>query len=215
MEPHLISSAVYIPKDTPTSRRHGTTLGGFMANEQLFPGRQLVLLSTWKSRATGSTTRSRLREGRSRVVPPLAGVLPPRWRSGADRLPRGQREGGTWRRRRAWGVAAGSGRCGWAGGAAFRAGGRVTGEGPPGGEGSVAAAAPGRNRWTGSAGCVGSEAGTVAQAQCACAVGRRGRGGVAGGSSFSGALVCFWTPFPGIFPGFGRLGASLGESLSG
>lgn len=63
MEPHLISSAVYIPKDTPTSRRHGTTLGGFMANEHLFPGRQLLPLSRWKRRATGGTTRSGLRGG--------------------------------------------------------------------------------------------------------------------------------------------------------
>lgn len=63
MEPHLISSAVYIPKDTPTSRRHGTTLGGFMANVQLFPGRQRLPLSRWKRRATDSTTRSGLQGG--------------------------------------------------------------------------------------------------------------------------------------------------------
>lgn len=94
MEPHLISSAVYIPKVTPTSRRHGTTLDGFMANEQLLPGRQPVSLSRWKRRATGSTTRSGLRrragpggttaaEGRHWAAP--------RWRSGAARLPGGQR----------------------------------------------------------------------------------------------------------------------------
>lgn len=60
---------------------------------------------------------------------------PPReeW-SGAARLPGGQRAGSAWRRGGSR-VAAGSGRCAWAGRAASRADGRVIGEGPPGGKG--------------------------------------------------------------------------------
>lgn len=110
MEPHLISSAVYMPKDTPTSRRHGTTLGGLMAIEQSSPGRQQLPLSRWKRRATGGTTRSgaagagpggtTAAEGRYRP--------PPRWRSGAVRVRRGQ-SGAPWRRGGP-GPAAGSGR---------------------------------------------------------------------------------------------------------
>lgn len=106
MEPHLISSAVYIPKDTPTSRRHGTTLGGLMANEQLFPGRQLVPLSRWKCRATGSTTRSKLRDRRSRAVPkprrggtalpPAGAVVPPAFPEASAREQHGGAAGRGW-----------------------------------------------------------------------------------------------------------------------
>lgn len=203
MDPHLISSAVYIPKDTPTSRRHGTTLGGLMANEQLFPGRQLIPLSPWKRRATGSTTRSKARGGRGRAVPPprTGGTgLPPA--GGVVRSPFPEASA-----REQHGGAAGWGR--------LLAAGAVAGPAlpPPGraGEPPVRVRRGGRAGWRrrhrggidgrGARG-VGSEAGKAAQARWLVGLAwsrRRGRRElIFWGSSllldaFTGDLPWFWT----------------------
>uniref|UniRef100_H0ZKI4 Small ribosomal subunit protein mS39 n=1 Tax=Taeniopygia guttata TaxID=59729 RepID=H0ZKI4_TAEGU len=81
MEPHLISSAVYMPKDTPTSRRHGTTLGGLMAIEQSPPGRLQLPLEAPRhgqhhavlavGRGVGRAGRYHRRGGAVPASPPL------------------------------------------------------------------------------------------------------------------------------------------------
>jgi len=103
-DPHLISSVVYIPKETPASRRHGTTFGGLMANERVLPGPRFTPLCSRSCCVTGGTTRSR-RQGASRAgpyhrrggaasAPPrTAGIVPPSFPEGTAGVPAWRRGG--------------------------------------------------------------------------------------------------------------------------
>lgn len=78
MHPHLISSAVYIPKETPTSRRHGTTFGGLMVNKRVCPGRHF----------DHSLQPKLLRRGKHHALPAAGGQAGPGGTTAAEgRLP--------------------------------------------------------------------------------------------------------------------------------
>jgi len=88
LDPHLISSAVYSPKETLANRHHGTTFGGLMANGRVSPGQRSEPLGSRRRKhavpvaegeaGPGATTHRRGEAGRRARPPP-----PQEW----ERLP--------------------------------------------------------------------------------------------------------------------------------